>query len=924
MAVIIDDAGFASVLTGVNGEDDSISGLDLNDTLVATTGNDTLNGGTGDDVADYSSLGVGIALLTQGQIAKDFDFSMGGDTVTGFSGTDIIEDIEEIIGDPTQTNIINGVASGSFGTNGNNATFNVDLENNSFIITPFTTNTFFPAPITFAISNFNDVRGTNRDDVIIGDDSANILRGADGNDEIEGRGGRDLLDGGDGDDTLFGNKGLDTILGSSGNDSIDGGGGRDTLDYSDFKGDVTLKSVGEIDKFADMGGMFIFDGTDTIGSIETIVGNASFINVIDGTDGAAGNGSFVIDLAANSLVVNIDTTTPGVPPSISFEVFNFVDVVGTVNDDVITGDDQDNFIFGSGGDDTIQGGTGSDTANYEALGGISLTTFGDIEKFDSYGNFIGTDVTDSFETFVSGQSAIEFEAFTGDFGGFVDGLNEEGAQISVNLNTQTLQVVVFDSSVPVITTKIEGFQGARGTINNDIFVGDMQDNYFIGSFGNDTYNGEYDAYMPTSINTVSYEQGIPNGSIENEIVGITLLSQGQIAKTSSDGTDLGTDLIQNIQQIVGDSRAVNVIDGVSDGAFLDNGDNASFNVNLLNDELIVTPITTNSFFPSAVTFAVLNFDNVFGTNNDDTIIANDDANVVIGFDGDDFIEGRAGRDLLDGGDGDDSVFGNKGFDTIQGSLGSDFIDGGGGKDTLDYSGSGLQVILGGSGEIQKTPSFGSITFDTINSIETIIGDENESNTISGLLNAAGKGSFDISLKNNSLIINIDTTTPGVPPTISFEVFNFNNVVGTVNDDIITGGNGGQVLNGEDGNDVINGFGSNDWLFGGNGDDIVNGGNGSDFVVGVGDDLGADDFDVLSGGKKSDTFVLGNEWDAFYIGIGRAEITDFESGTDTIQLNGVAGDYTFTDTTISLGGDLIATTNAAFDISDLSFISFGPV
>ena len=402
-------------------------------------------------------------------------------------------------------------------------------------------------------------------------------------------------------------------------------------------------------------------------------------------------------------------------------------------------------------------------------------------------------------------------------------------------------------------------------------------------------------------------------------MGITLLSQGQIAKTSSDGTDLGTDLIQNIQQIVGDSRAVNVIDGVSDGAIFDNGGNASFNINLLNDELIVTPITTNSFFPSAVTFEVLNFDNVFGTNNDDTIIANDDANVVNGFDGDDFIEGRAGRDLLDGGDDNDSLFGNKGLDTIQGSLGTDFIDGGGGTDTLDYSGSGIEVTLGGSGQIEKTPSFGSITFDTINSIEKIIGDENESNEISGLLNARGNGSFDISLRDNSLIINIDTTTPGVPPSISFEVFNFNDVVGTVNDDIITGGNGVQFLDGEDGNDVINGFGSNDLLLGGNGDDIVNGGNGRDIVVGVGDDLGADDFDVLKGGKKSDTFALGDVSDVYYIGIGRAEITDFVSGTDTIQLNGVAGDYTFTDTTISLGGDLIATTNEAFDISDLSFV-----
>ena len=201
--------------------------------------------------------------------------------------------------------------------------------------------------------------------------------------------------------------------------------------------------------------------------------------------------------------------------------------------------------------------------------------------------------------------------FSGDFGGIVDGGNEEGAQISVNFDTETLEVVVFDSNIPVITKTIQGFQGAAGTINNDVFVGNGEDNIFFGSFGNDTFNGEYNAPTPTSINTVDYNLA----SFAD--VGITLLSQGQIAKESSDGTDLGTDLIQNIQTIVGNESADNIINGVADGAFLDNGDNANFDIDLRVNSLIITPETPNTFFPDPVTFNVVNFNNVVGTGSSD-------------------------------------------------------------------------------------------------------------------------------------------------------------------------------------------------------------------------------------------------------------------------------------------------------------------
>ena len=52
-------------------------------------------------------------------------------------------------------------------------------------------------------------------------------------------------------------------------------------------------------------------------------------------------------------------------------------------------------------------------------------------------------------------------------------------------------------------------------------------------------------------------------------------------------------------------------------------------------------------------------------------------------------------------------------------------------------------------------------------------------------------------------------------------------------------------------------------------------------------------DFLTGGADADTFVLGDEFGAFYAEAGiadAAQITDFETGVDSIVLFGAASDY----------------------------------
>jgi Ca2+-binding RTX toxin-like protein len=73
----------------------------------------------------------------------------------------------------------------------------------------------------------------------------------------------------------------------------------------------------------------------------------------------------------------------------------------------------------------------------------------------------------------------------------------------------------------------------------------------------------------------------------------------------------------------------------------------------------------------------------------------------------------------------------------------------------------------------------------------------------------------------------------------------NNITGTANNDLMTGG---------DLNDILNGRAGNDRLTGGNGDDILNGGDGNDNLA------GGEGNDILNGGDGNDTLIGGNSED----------------------------------------------------------------
>jgi Ca2+-binding RTX toxin-like protein len=128
------------------------------------------------------------------------------------------------------------------------------------------------------------------------------------------------------------------------------------------------------------------------------------------------------------------------------------------------------------------------------------------------------------------------------------------------------------------------------------------------------------------------------------------------------------------------------------------------------------------------------------------------------------------------------------------------------------------------------------------------------------------------------------------------------IVGTEQNDVITGTSNDDSIQGLGGNDILNGGAGNDGVFGGEGNDIVNGGAGSDMIEGnqgsdvvnggAGDDMinesddGEPAKDVIDGGAGDD-HITDTSGAVDPTGSGQSDVINGGSGNDTIEvLDGV--------------------------------------
>lgn len=105
------------------------------------------------------------------------------------------------------------------------------------------------------------------------------------------------------------------------------------------------------------------------------------------------------------------------------------------------------------------------------------------------------------------------------------------------------------------------------------------------------------------------------------------------------------------------------------------------------------------------------------------------------------------------------------------------------------------------------------------------------------------------------------------------------IVGQKGNDTLIGGDGHDFILGSTGTDLLMGDAGNDTLDGGTGDDTLIGGIGNDKLI------GSDGNDHLIGGAGTDTLVgnSGTDTFEFHDGFGHDLITDFQIGSDLLQI-----------------------------------------
>jgi Ca2+-binding RTX toxin-like protein len=239
--------------------------------------------------------------------------------------------------------------------------------------------------------------------------------------------------------------------------------------------------------------------------------------------------------------------------------------------------------------------------------------------------------------------------------------------------------------------------------------------------------------------------------------------------------------------------------------------------------------------------------NLLGVGSATTEVGSDRGDIKLFIAGAHYYQGLGGNDTITG------VLGN---DYIEGGAGADTMIGGVGEDTLGYfnSDAAVTVTLNARGGLSVAQG-GHATGDN-----TILSQGFE-NLVGSLFGDTLTGNDDINrilgMAGNDIIKGLGGA---------------DNLGGQEGDDILHGGTGNDTIFGDDANDQLFGDAGNDTLDGGDGNDIVRGGDGNDIVD------GNDGNDTLIGGQGADTIWGGNGIDTVsYEFAGSGVNADLNSG-----------------------------------------------
>ncbi len=429
----------------------------------------------------------------------------------------------------------------------------------------------------------------------------------------------------------------------------------------------------------------------------------------------------------------------------------------------------DSGLNGGAGDDNLFGQDGNDTLVGESGNDILVGGAGVDRVFGGLGNDTIRYVVDSdgVDTIIDG------------------GADTDTVELVANGGGQTLSVTYNGTAITV-------FEGNGALTSIERFTANL-------GGGTDTL-----VYTSAANLTVDLSAGTASGFAS--IAGIENVTGGAGADLLTGDTNANV-LIGG----AGNDTLFATVDNVRDtmngnGGTSDTANYAAYTANLSVNLGAATIVVGGSGSTTANSDVLVAIENFTGGTGDDSITGNNAANV---------LRGGAGADTLNGGGGNDQIFGDAGNDVINYTIGggADTVDGGADIDTLNITDGGannqLDVIYDGS-------VLTSVEGGTISNIEIV--NANMGGAADTLSYAGSNAGVTVDLENG--------VTSGTASGFN-QLISVLHVIGTDQDDTISGNNGNNILNGGAGIDQLNGEAGADILIGGAGADQIDTGAAND-------------------------------------------------------------------------------------------------
>ncbi len=484
-------------------------------------------------------------------------------------------------------------------------------------------------------------------------DIENII-GSAFNDEIAGDGNANVLNGGSGTDTLRGRGGADTFWVGEG-DIIKDFAAEDKLiiPVEDSNNLSFRYSNNNLTLLNSKG------GADTTVAVLENISNNQVTNIVNNfqyqTYGESGVSS------VNTGGVTIDTR-----------------ILGTPNNDTLSGDGQANIFVSGKGDDNLTGNGGQDI--FRLSGGKNTIT-----DFTSSEDNIQIDVKEYYDS----NSSVDFDATYSDTNNTLT-ISIAGQQAAILQNISQNQVVDALKQIEFI-----------GAENNTIVINDEKISNKIG----DSAGSQYVYGHAGNDNIVPFGgKDVVVGGDGDDFIGTSQQGDTAIGGTGADtfvlyqhGTNFSPDRILDFTPAEGDKIQIwkNHLDAISDNSdpslglnFTHSETNNALTITLGDRDLaILENISENQVGDALKQIEIFGSqtDNDGSEGSDDVLIGNSGNQLMRGLGGNDYLYGAGGNDTLRGGWQDDLLLGGDGNDYLQGFEDSDVLIGGKGADIFDFT-----------------------------------------------------------------------------------------------------------------------------------------------------------------------------------------------------------------------------------------------